>query len=130
MGFTEGFSKVFLNCKHDLILLRSNNDKNVCFSTDEKEKIKVEIRTLTWRIPHIYLSDNAKLNILKTIREGCMLPISFRSWHSHFNPSFGSTRATKHNWNVKLSVSSEKPRYIIFALINKNDFIHANLTNI
>ena len=129
LGFAEYFNKVILNCKHDLILLGINSDNNVCFSSDEKEKIKVEIRTLTWIIPHICLCDNAKVNVWKTTRDGCTLPIAIRSWDSHFNPTFWSTGATKHNWNIKLSVNYEKPRCIIFPLINKNDFIDANLKN-
>ncbi|XP_075167575.1 uncharacterized protein LOC142239675 [Haematobia irritans] len=97
LGFAEDFNKIVLNCKHDLILLRSSNDHNACFSTKPEEMVKLTIQNITWRIPHVQASDITKLKIIKTIKDGTTLPLAFRSWDCHFNPTFPN--ATKCNWN-------------------------------
>lgn len=127
LGFSEDFTKVVLNCKHDLILLRSSTDLNACYSTTQTEKVKINITNITWRIPHVHISDETKLKIMKTIKDGKTIPITFRSWDCHFNPTFPG--AVKCNWNVKLSVNRERPRFLVFAFENNKKFIHCNLTN-
>ncbi|XP_075167675.1 uncharacterized protein LOC142239795 [Haematobia irritans] len=128
LGFAEDFNKVILNCKHDLILLRSSNDSNVCYSTKADENVKLTIQNITWTIPHVHISDSSKLKVLKTIKDGTNLPLAFRSWDCHFNPTFPN--ATKGSWNVKLSVNRERPRFVILAFENNNKFIHCHLVNL
>lgn len=65
---------------------------------------------------------------MKTIKSGTSLPITFRSWDCHFNPTFKG--ATKCNWNVKLSANRERPRFVLFALEKDGKFVHSNLANI
>ncbi|XP_075151173.1 uncharacterized protein LOC142225283 [Haematobia irritans] len=127
-GFAEDYNKVICNAKHDLILLRSSNDNSVCYSTDDKEDIRLTITNIVWKVQHIQLSDYKKLSFLKTIKDGKSLPIAFRSWDCYFNPTF--TGGTKHSWNVKLSANRERPRFIAFAFEKYNKFVHCNLTNI
>lgn len=128
LGFTEDFTKLLLNCKHDIILLRSSNDDKVCYSTEADESVKLQIKNISWRIPHVHVSDKSKIKIMKTIKDGTSLPLTFRSWDCHFNPTFPGS--TKCNWNVKLSVNRERPRFVILAFENDNKFIHCDLTNI
>lgn len=128
LGFAEDFNKIILNSKHELILLRSSNDGKVCYSTTDNETVSVNITKMTWRIPHIQLSDLTKIKIMKTIKGESVLPIAFRSWDCYFNPMLRG--GTTHNWNVKMSVNRERPRFILLVFENNNKFIHANLTNI
>lgn len=127
MGFAEDFQKVILNSKHDLIILRSSTDDNACYSTDDKEKLKLSITNITWRIPHVQLSDSSKVRIMKIIKNAMPLAIPFRSWDCHFNPTF---RGMKHSWNVKLSLNRERPRFILFAFENNKKIVHGDLSNI
>lgn len=128
LGFAEDFNKVICNCKHDLILLRSSTDLNACYSTESKEKIRLSITNITWKVQHVHLSDYKKIQFMRTINDGKSLPIAFRSWDCYFNPTFSG--GMKHNWNVKLSANRERPRFVVFILEKDNKFIHSNLTNI
>lgn len=128
LGFAEDFNKIILNSKHELILLRSSNDDKAYYSTDANEKLSLSIKNITWRIPHIHLSDARKIQIMKVIKEGVSLPIAFRSWDCYFNPTFSEGR--NHNWNIKLSVNRERPRFLLFVLENDNKYIHSDLKNV
>lgn len=128
LGFAEDFTKIILNSKHELILLRSSSDVNAYYSTDANERLNLLITNITWRIPHVHLSDAKKLQIMKIIKDGTSLPIAFRSWDCYFNPTFGGGK--NHNWNVKLSLNRERPRFIILVLENNNKYIHSDLKNI
>lgn len=128
LGFAEDFRKILCNSKHDLILLRSANDINACYSTEKEEDIRLTITNIVWKVQHINLSDYRKINFLKTIKEGKSLPIAFRSWDSYFNPTFAG--GMKHSWNVKLSANRERPRYVAFVFVNDNKIVHCDLTNI
>lgn len=128
LGFAEDFHKIILNSKHELILLRSSSDENVYYSTDANEVLSLSITNITWRIPHVQLSDSKKLQIMKVIKGGSSLPIAFRSWDCYFNPTFAG--GTNHNWNVKLSLNRERPRFLILVLENDNKYIHSDLKNI
>lgn len=127
MGFAEDFNKIILNSKHELIILRSSNDGKVCYSTKDNEIVSLNITNMTWRIPHVQLSDLTKIKIMKTIKDGTALPIAFRSWDCYFNPILRG--GIKNNWNVKMSINRERPRIILFVFEKNNKFIHANLRN-
>ena len=126
LGFAEDFNKVILNSKHDLILLRSSSDANAYYSTDATEKLLLTITNLTWRVPHIKLSDSARIKVMKIINEGKSLPIAFRSWECHFNPTFTNT---KNSWALKLSTHTERARFILFVFEKDRKFVHCDLTN-
>ncbi|XP_075167835.1 uncharacterized protein LOC142239997 [Haematobia irritans] len=128
LGFAEDFHKIILHSKHDLILLRSSSDSQACYSSDPKENLNLTITNVMWRIPHVHLSDIMKVKVMKTVRDGTSLPIAFRSWDCHFNPTFFGSM--KCNWNVKLSLNRERPRFILFAFVREGKFAHCNLTNI
>ncbi|XP_075155659.1 uncharacterized protein LOC142237759 [Haematobia irritans] len=128
LGFAEDFNKIILHSKHELILHRSSNDSQACYSLDPKENLNLTITNVMWRIPHVQLSDPMKIKVMKTVRDGTSLPIAFRSWDCHFNPTFFGS--VKCNWNVKLSLNRERPRFILFAFEREGKFVHCNLTNI
>lgn len=135
LGFTEDYNHVVINVKHELILTRSRTDDNAVISA--ADNVKFNISKLQWRIPHITMSDESKLKMLKTIDGGRSLRMAFRSWDLYEYPLLSET--TNHNWSVKTSNQLEKPRFIIFALQTdrKNQrakdyakFDHCNLTDV
>lgn len=126
LGFAEDFNKIILNSKHDLILLRSSSDAKACYSTVATEKLELTITSLSWRVPHVKLSDSSRIKVMKIINEGRSLPLAFRCWESHFNPTFNGT---KHSWNLKLSINAERPRFVLFVFEKEGKFLQCSLTN-
>lgn len=128
LGFAEDYNKIMLNCKHELILLRTKNDDNVIYSAEANEKAKIVIQNINWRIPHVKLSDYVKLNTMKIINSGNSLPIAFRSWDCHYHPQLSPSQ--NHIWNVKLAANRERPRFVLIAFQHNKKFTHSNLNNI
>lgn len=61
--------------KHELILTRARTDNNAVISV--ADAVKIHIFKLQWRIPHITMSDESKLKMLKLIDGGKSLKMSF-----------------------------------------------------
>lgn len=128
LGFGEDFNKIMLNCKHELILLRNKSDAALITRTINTHSPILRITNISWRIPHVHLSDSSKLNMMKIIKSGTTLPLAFRSWDTHYYPKL--TVGTNHIWNVKLAVNRERPRFILLALHNGENIINCDLSNI
>ncbi|XP_020297375.1 uncharacterized protein LOC109861931 [Pseudomyrmex gracilis] len=141
LGFCEDYKRTVINARHELILIRSRNDKNciTAVSQVDREALNgnIELFKVQWRMPHVVLNDVTKLSLLQTLESGRYLTISFRSWDLYEFPLLQST--TKHSWAVKTATQLEKPRYVIFALqtARRNDmsadvtrFDHCQLTNV
>lgn len=137
MGFFEDFKKILINVRQELVLLRCSADVNAIISTKVDEKIKVEIHKIYWRMPHVQVSDEAKLRLISVVDRGVNLHMSFRSWELHEYPVLQET--VSHTWNVKTTNQLEKPRFIIIGFqtdkknkitSNASKFDHCNLTNL
>ena len=120
LGFAEDYNKVVFNAKHELILLRSKSDKSVAYSSkdEEKDKLKLQINTITWKVPHIQLADFAKLQLFKSIKSGQPITMAFRTWDCHLNPTLA--QGTNHLWNVKLASQNERPRFMLIGFLNND----------
>lgn len=127
LGFAEDFNKIILNCKHELILLRCKNDIDLLRGTTI-DGAKLTITNISWRIPHVHLSDSSKLSMIKIIKSGTTLPLAFRSWDSHYNPLL--TVGTNHMWNVKLAANRERPRFLLMVLNKGEKLMNCYLSNI
>lgn len=137
LGFAEDYKKVIVNCKHELVLLRSNTDLNALkLNTGEKVE-SIEIHKIIWRVPHIKVSDREKINLLKLLEKDRPIQLAFRNWDLYEYPLLPKT--TKHTWSIKTSTQIEKPRYVILGLQTnrKNDaykdmtqFDHCNLRDL
>jgi hypothetical protein len=134
LGSAEDYKKVFINTSLELILIRSKTDDN-CFKSETKASI--EIDKIQWKVPHIKLNEEAKLDLLKQLNKNAPINIAFRKWDLYELPSLRA--ATADVWPVKTSRNLEKPRYVIvgFQKNRKNNkaedssrFDHTNLTNI
>lgn len=105
LGFAEDYKKIIVNGKHELVLIRSRNDDN-CYKSDDP--MNININKLQWKMPHVTVSDNEKLKILKTIQRNQAIKIPFRSWEIFEYPMLPLNK--KHLWNIKTSTLLEKPR--------------------
>ena len=87
-------------------------------------------------MPHISLSDSAKLAMLKMISRNESLYIPFRSWDLYELPVLPTT--TRHTWSVKTTSQVRKPRYVIVAfqtnrtnvLNDSSQLDHCDITNV
>lgn len=134
-GFCDDFRKIVLNSKHELILVRSRTNTNLYDATTDI--LRLTINKIHWKIPHVSLSDGAKLSMLKTISRDERLMLPFRSWDLYELPVIPQT--TRHTWSVKTTSQVNKPRYVVIALqtnrnnvINRNasHFDHCNISNV
>lgn len=142
LGFFESYQKVVINVKQELILLRSRRDENCYLSQPdrtggEREKAKIELTSLTWRVPYLTLNDRHRLELHRLLEKGKVIRMDFRCLELYENPLLQTTQ--KHVWNVKTSSQIEKPRYVILAFqtARKNTekkiasrFDHCNLSNV
>lgn len=65
LGFCEDYRIIIANARHELILIRTRNDRNCYKSTPTaQEDVFFQIQKLQWRLHHITPSDLDKLNLL------------------------------------------------------------------
>lgn len=116
LGFAEDYKKIIINAKHELIIVRSNNDLNACVQIPNAtgdEKVQIVLQKVEWIVPYIRVSDKQKIQLLNYIGKDPSIAMSFRTWELYEYPLLPET--TKQNWSVKTSTQLEKPRYIILA---------------
>lgn len=114
LGFAEDYGKVIMNVKQELIFVRKRTDDEALITTEAAAGVaqptgSVEIKSISWRVPYIKVSDERRIRLLKSANNLKM--IAFRSWDLYQHPSLPKTR--KHNWTVKTTNSLERPRYVI-----------------
>jgi hypothetical protein len=136
LGFAEDYNKIIVNCRHELILHRSNSVLN-SVKIDKDDHVTIDIQKVQWRVPHVRVSDRNRLLLLKCLEKDRPIQLAFRNWDLYEYPLL--PRTTKHSWSVKTASQLEKPRYVILGLqtdrkLNKSksssDFDHCNITNI
>ncbi|DAC81328.1 hexon [Mayetiola barley midge adintovirus] len=116
-GFCDDFNKIILNCKHELILVRNRSDVDVF--TAATDLLKLTMNKIHWKVPHITLSDKAKLVMLKTVSHNDSLSLAYRSWDLYELPFVPQT--TRHSWSVKTTTQVTKPRFVVVAFqTNRN----------
>jgi len=111
LRFAEDYKKVLLKCKHELVLMLTKNLGDVFEQIRNEQTFKMKITNITWKIPNVTPSDFAKFKMYDIIKSGVSLPIAFRSWYSYASPKMGYE--SQRSWNVKLSASRKKPRFVI-----------------
>lgn len=107
-GFADDYKKVIMNAKHELILVRSRNDLHsfIC----DTDSVRIQMTKVSWKVPHIQLSDHAKLSMLRYLERKRTIDIPYRSWDLYELPQV--PQATKHIWAVKTATAMSKPRYV------------------
>lgn len=136
LGFAEDYKKIILNCKHELILNRSNSNLNSILMKDD-EDVEIQVQKVQWRVPHIKVSDRERLSLLKYLEKDKPIQVAFRNWDLYEYPLLPKT--SKHSWSVKTTSQLEKPRFVILGLqTNKKNmktvdgslFDHCHVSNV
>lgn len=137
LGFAEDFQKIVMNVRQELVLIRSNDDKDALICTDNTKKIRVKLDKILWKVPHIVVGLKEQLSLIKYADKNTEAQVPFRSWEIHEYPALPAT--TKHSWAVKTATQLETPRYIIIGFqtnkknkidTNTSRFDNINLTNL
>lgn len=115
LGFAEDYQRIIVNAKHELILTRANSDANAVIRAAAGDAVAeaytITLNKVSWRVPHLKLSDKEKIRMLNYIAKDKKLTIPFRSWALHDHPAL--PQSTRHVWSVKSSTHLERPRYVI-----------------
>lgn len=123
LGFFEDYKQALVSSKIELILIRSRTDTN-CFH-GAHNVLSVTLDKIQWYVPHVTVSDTAKLKILRQIESKQPIEMQFRSWNMHEYPTLPQTNKTI--WQVKTATKFETPRFIIIGFqTNRNNVITAN----
>lgn len=137
LGFAEDYNKILINCKHELVLLRSNTNNNSVKLNTHEVLDNLSITKIIWRIPHVKVSDRERINLLKYLEKDRAINLAFRNWDLYEYPLLPQT--TKHTWAIKTSSQIEKPRFVIIGLQTKRKnntssdasvFDHCNLRDV
>lgn len=138
-GFCDDFDRIVLNSKHELILVRHRTNTNMYIqaaAAGDDLNLDFNVTKVVWKMPHVTLSDGAKLTMLQTVAQNKELVLPFRSWDLYEMPVLPQT--TRHTWSVKTTNKVNKPRYVIVAFQtgrtnttrgNPSQFDHCNVTN-
>lgn len=118
LGFAEDYNKVIMNAKHELILIRSRTNDNAYEA--EHDCISLKVTKIQWKMPHIALSDHARLKMLKYLERQREIKVSYRSWELYEVPAMPMT--SRHIWSVKTTTQANRPRYVVVGLqTNRNN---------
>lgn len=127
LGFAEDYNKIIVNCKHELILQRSQSVMN-CITMEKNEHFELNLQKVQWRVPHVRVGDRDKLLLLKLLEKDRPLQLSFRNWDLYEYPVLPKT--TKHSWSIKTASQLEKPRFVILGLQTNRKNISTNSSSI
>ena len=72
LAFAEDFNKIIVNFKRELILLQSKDDSQVFKSNVPREKGKLSILNIRWKVPHVQLAFAYKQEIYKIVNSCCI----------------------------------------------------------
>lgn len=137
LGFAEDYEKIIINCKHELVLLRSNTNLNALILDTGEIVEDIIINKIVWRVPHVRVSDRDRINLLKLLEKDRAITIAFRNWDLYEYPLLPKTQ--KHTWSIKTSSQIEKPRFVIIALqtnrknnaeMSMAEFDHCNIRDV
>ena len=62
---------------------------------------KVKINKIEWLLPHVQLSNEYKIRMLRQLERQKSVKMAFRSWKLYENPMLSETNS--YIWNVKTS---------------------------
>lgn len=118
LGFAEDYRRIIINVKQELVLLRATTDRDAILApegtTENTLEWNLTLEKVVWRVPHLRLSDEHRITLLKQLKADRDIVLPFRSWELHEYPILPTTQ--RHTWAVKTSTHLEKPRYIIFGM--------------
>jgi len=108
-GFCDDYRKILYGVKHSLILSRQS-DNDAIYRAGAVGAGKIMIKKLSWIMPHIIPSLEARIALEKVISEKTKIPIAFRSLQCD---SITVPESTNFSWRLTVKTGTEHPRYII-----------------
>lgn len=112
-GVGEHLTSLLVNTTQEIILTRGSSDLNTLVGANDNKNSSVDINRISWHVPMIKLNDQARSRLYKTLLKNPTFYIPFRTWQLLENPNIGT--ALDVNWNLKVTSSASKPRYVIVA---------------
>ncbi|MGP1911496.1 MAG: hypothetical protein ACTS4T_01695 [Candidatus Hodgkinia cicadicola] len=137
LGFAEDYTRIIMNVKQELVLLRSSYNDNAIKTASGAANGRLELSKIHWKMPYVRVSNAYRLPLLQHIERDSALVMPFRSWQLHEYPILPAT--TRHSWTLKTSSQLEKPRYVVLAFQtarkknveqNMSEFDHCKLVNV
>ncbi|XP_055309447.1 uncharacterized protein LOC129573179 [Sitodiplosis mosellana] len=122
LGFCDDYKKMILNAKHELVLVR--NRKDIYSYMAGSESFNIKMKKIQWKVPHITLSDEAKLAMLRYLEKKQTISIPYRSWDLYEMPQLPQSR--RHIWTVKSTTQISKPRYVFVVFQTNKQTVSAN----
>jgi len=89
LDFFKDYKRVVINV-HELILIRAHNSNNCIVGVPATESM-LELFKVQWRMPHVALNEVNKLSMLRALKSGRYLSMSFRSLELYEYPLLPST---------------------------------------
>jgi hypothetical protein len=111
LGLFEDFTSIIMNCKHELQLIRQQNDANSFISETNIKNERIELIEISWQLPKVEPSAHEKIKILKILESGEKLTIPYRSWI--LREEFLSSSKLFDTWPIFLTSELCKPRYAV-----------------
>lgn len=122
LGFCDDYKKIILNAKHELVLIR--NRKDIYSYMAATEAFNIKVKKIQWKVPHITLSDQARLAMLRYMEKKQTISIPYRSWDLYEMPQLPQSR--KHIWTVKSTTQMSKPRYVFVVFQTNRQLVSVN----
>ena len=119
-GFCEDYDKVVYGLKHNLTLMR-NNDNDAIFKTaaldgagdDTIANGKVLLSKISWFMPHVTPADKDKMELYKIIERKEKIPVGYKMIQCDNIPI--PQNLTSFSWRLSVKSSPEVPRFILVA---------------
>ena len=128
-GFYENYRKVMYGLKHVLTLRGNHNNDAIIksaaqgeISGEARDKVtdgKIDIKKISWHMPHIQLSDQAQLSLYSDIKSEKSLQMVFQKRQSERISLKGGSKEL--DWQLNVAAGNEKPRYIIIEFHNSKE---------
>ena len=115
-GFCGDYDKIVYGLKHTLTLTRNNDDDAIFKSgaqdgggNDRVANGKVDLKKITWFMPHVTPADEDKMKLYKIIERKEKIPVGYRMIQCDSAIVTGSD----FSWRLAVKSSPEVPRFII-----------------
>ena len=124
LGFCEDYKKILYGMQQKLTLTRTG-DNNAIFKNAAAPVCRVDIKKISWFMPHVIPSDAYRLQLNKIIERKEKIPVGYRMLQC--DSSQVSANNLNFTWRLGVKSSPDIPRFIIVGFQSgKNDDQIAN----